>query len=89
METNLVCAKNTITLMLQNVTSPHFHSHDLLLIPGRRVSVDQFLNSLPKVVVKAGRVIDIRDSVRDTLQVGNFCSTTSSLFGLELNGHIL
>lgn len=33
------------------------------------MSVDQFLNRLPKVVVKAGRVIDIRDSLRDILQV--------------------
>lgn len=87
-ETNLVCATNTVTLILQNVTSPHFHSRDFLLIPGRRVSVDHFLNRLPKVAVKAGRVIHIRDSVRDTLQVGNCCSTTPSLFGLELNGHI-
>ena len=31
--------------------------------------MDQFLNRLPKVVVKAGRVIDIRDSVKTSLQV--------------------
>lgn len=37
--------------------------------------MDQFLNRLPKVVVKAGRVIDIRDSLRDTLQVRHSCST--------------
>lgn len=37
--------------------------------------MDQFLNRLPKVVVKAGRVIDIRDSLRDILQVRNSCST--------------
>lgn len=43
--------------------------------------MDQFLNGLPKAVVKAGRVIDIRESVRDTLQVGNCRSTTPSLFG--------
>uniref|UniRef100_A0A3B4Y0M7 UBX domain-containing protein 11 n=1 Tax=Seriola lalandi dorsalis TaxID=1841481 RepID=A0A3B4Y0M7_SERLL len=30
-----------------------------------------FLNRLPKVVVKAGRVIDVRDSLRATLQVRN------------------
>uniref|UniRef100_A0A3P8YVI8 Uncharacterized protein n=1 Tax=Esox lucius TaxID=8010 RepID=A0A3P8YVI8_ESOLU len=32
-------------------------------------SLGQFLNRLPKVVVKAGRVIDIRDSVKASLQV--------------------
>ncbi|XP_019896254.2 UBX domain-containing protein 11 isoform X2 [Esox lucius] len=37
-------------------------------IPGRKLTMDQFLNRLPKVVVKAGRVIDIRDSVKASLQ---------------------
>ncbi|KAM3873414.1 UBX domain-containing protein 11 [Diretmus argenteus] len=37
-------------------------------IPGLKLAVDQFLNRLPKVVVKAGRVIDVRDSVKATLQ---------------------
>uniref|UniRef100_A0A671W407 UBX domain-containing protein 11 n=1 Tax=Sparus aurata TaxID=8175 RepID=A0A671W407_SPAAU len=36
---------------------------------GKKMSVDQFVNRLPKVIVKAGRVIDIRDSVRGALQV--------------------
>lgn len=36
---------------------------------GRKLTMDQFLNRLPKVVVKAGRVIDIRDSVKASLQV--------------------
>uniref|UniRef100_A0A3B4UXL2 UBX domain-containing protein 11 n=1 Tax=Seriola dumerili TaxID=41447 RepID=A0A3B4UXL2_SERDU len=40
-------------------------------IPGKTVTMDQFLNRLPKVVVKAGRVIDVRDSLRATLQVRN------------------
>uniref|UniRef100_A0A8C7T409 UBX domain-containing protein 11 n=1 Tax=Oncorhynchus mykiss TaxID=8022 RepID=A0A8C7T409_ONCMY len=35
----------------------------------RKMTMDQFLNRLPKVVVKAGRVIDIRDSVKASLQV--------------------
>ncbi|KAM9353454.1 UBX domain-containing protein 11 [Symphorus nematophorus] len=39
-----------------------------LLLTGKKLSMDQFLNRLPKVVVKAGRVIDIRDSLRATLQ---------------------
>ncbi|KAM6967518.1 UBX domain-containing protein 11 [Aplochiton taeniatus] len=34
----------------------------------RKLTMDQFLNKLPKVVVKAGRVIDIRDSVKASLQ---------------------
>ncbi|XP_018541817.1 UBX domain-containing protein 11 [Lates calcarifer] len=37
-------------------------------IPGKKLTTDQFLRRLPKVVVKAGRVIDIRDSLRATLQ---------------------
>ena len=41
----------------------------LMLSSGKKMSVDQFVNRLPKVVVKAGRVIDIRDSVRGVLQV--------------------
>uniref|UniRef100_A0A3P8TV11 UBX domain-containing protein 11 n=1 Tax=Amphiprion percula TaxID=161767 RepID=A0A3P8TV11_AMPPE len=34
-----------------------------------KLTTDQFLNKLPKLVVKGGRVIDVRDSVRATLQV--------------------
>uniref|UniRef100_A0A096MBK6 UBX domain-containing protein 11 n=1 Tax=Poecilia formosa TaxID=48698 RepID=A0A096MBK6_POEFO len=34
----------------------------------RRLTTDQFLNKLPKVVVKAGNVITIRGSLRKTLQ---------------------
>ncbi|CAB1333593.1 unnamed protein product [Coregonus sp. 'balchen'] len=37
-------------------------------IPDRKLTMDQFLNRLPKVVVKAGRVIDIRDSLKASLQ---------------------
>lgn len=33
------------------------------------MTTDQFLNKLPKLVVKAGRVIDIRNSLRAKLQV--------------------
>nr|XP_046254403.1 LOW QUALITY PROTEIN: UBX domain-containing protein 11 [Scatophagus argus] len=46
---------------------------------GNKLSVDQFLRSLPKVVVKAGRVIDIRESVRDTLQQGSSDVQSSNL----------
>uniref|UniRef100_A0A3B5MDE6 UBX domain-containing protein 11 n=1 Tax=Xiphophorus couchianus TaxID=32473 RepID=A0A3B5MDE6_9TELE len=35
----------------------------------QRLTTDQFLNKLPKVVVKAGNVINIRGSLRRTLQV--------------------
>uniref|UniRef100_A0A668TQK2 UBX domain-containing protein 11 n=1 Tax=Oreochromis aureus TaxID=47969 RepID=A0A668TQK2_OREAU len=34
-----------------------------------KMTTDQFLNKLPKLVVKAGRVIDIRNSLRAKLQV--------------------
>ncbi|XP_035807890.1 UBX domain-containing protein 11 isoform X2 [Amphiprion ocellaris] len=37
-------------------------------LPGKKLTTDQFLNKLPKLVVKGGRVIDVRDSVRATLQ---------------------
>ncbi|XP_054898360.1 UBX domain-containing protein 11 [Poeciliopsis prolifica] len=37
-------------------------------VPERRLTTDQFLNKLPKVVVKAGNVIDIRGPLRRTLQ---------------------
>uniref|UniRef100_A0A3B3V1J7 UBX domain-containing protein 11 n=1 Tax=Poecilia latipinna TaxID=48699 RepID=A0A3B3V1J7_9TELE len=37
----------------------------------RRLTTDQFLNKLPKVVVKAGNVINIRGSLRKTLQVSS------------------
>ncbi|MBN3301949.1 UBX11 protein, partial [Amia calva] len=36
---------------------------------GPRLSVEQFLNRLPKAVIKEGKVIDIRGSIRDNLQV--------------------
>ncbi|XP_061676999.1 UBX domain-containing protein 11 [Syngnathoides biaculeatus] len=36
--------------------------------PGKTVKTNQFLNRLPKVTVKAGQVVDIRDAVRPTWQ---------------------
>uniref|UniRef100_A0A3Q3LJ82 UBX domain-containing protein 11 n=1 Tax=Labrus bergylta TaxID=56723 RepID=A0A3Q3LJ82_9LABR len=35
------------------------------------IAHQKFLNKLPKVIVKAGRVIDVRDSLRTTLQVSS------------------
>uniref|UniRef100_A0A3Q3WHI4 UBX domain-containing protein 11 n=1 Tax=Mola mola TaxID=94237 RepID=A0A3Q3WHI4_MOLML len=59
---------------------PHFSL--FLLVSGKKVSTDQFLNRLPKMVVKGGRVIDIRDSVRDTLlDVRSSCSLIAMLQG--------
>ncbi|XP_048010117.1 UBX domain-containing protein 11 isoform X1 [Megalobrama amblycephala] len=37
-------------------------------IPGRKLSMEQFLRKLPESVVKAGKVISIRDSVKAHLQ---------------------
>ncbi|XP_069130862.1 UBX domain-containing protein 11-like isoform X3 [Argopecten irradians] len=37
---------------------------------GRKLSTEQFLSKLPKNVVKDGKVIDIRDSVNNTLKGG-------------------
>ncbi|XP_033741236.1 UBX domain-containing protein 11-like isoform X2 [Pecten maximus] len=38
--------------------------------PGRKLSTDQFLSKLPKNVIRDGKVIDIRESVNDTLKGG-------------------
>lgn len=68
MEVRLVCAVK-ITLIAPStapVTTLIFMSSSG---PGQKMSVDQFQNKLPKVVIKAGRVIDIRGSLRDILQV--------------------
>ncbi|XP_054477213.1 UBX domain-containing protein 11 [Anoplopoma fimbria] len=48
-------------------------------LPGRKLSTDQFLNKLPKVVVKAGCVIDIRDSLRAVLQGSSDAQSSNSL----------
>lgn len=45
------------------------HSHVFFWFKGKKLTTDQFLNKLPKLVVKAGRVIDIRNSLRAKLQV--------------------
>lgn len=37
-------------------------------IPGKKLSMEQFLRKLPETVVKAGKVISIRDSVKTHLQ---------------------
>ncbi|KAM8977427.1 UBX domain-containing protein 11 [Pelodytes ibericus] len=37
-------------------------------LPGPQLSMDQFLNKLPKSVVRGGRVLDIRGPVREALQ---------------------
>lgn len=47
------------------------HSDHFFLFAGRKLTTEQFLNKLPKLVVKDGRVIDIRDSLRATLQVSS------------------
>ncbi|KAK9513542.1 hypothetical protein VZT92_027068 [Zoarces viviparus] len=48
-------------------------------LPGKRLSMDQFLNRLPKVVVKAGCVIDIRDSLRAVLQGSSDAQSSNSV----------
>lgn len=45
--------------------------HLFYWLTGKKLTTHQFLNRLPKAVVKAGRVIDIRDSLRATLQVSS------------------
>ncbi|XP_053433030.1 UBX domain-containing protein 11 isoform X2 [Nycticebus coucang] len=36
--------------------------------PGSKMTIEKFLNSLPKCVIRQGEVIDIRGPIRDTLQ---------------------
>ncbi|XP_067867553.1 UBX domain-containing protein 11 isoform X2 [Heterodontus francisci] len=38
-------------------------------IPGPKLSVEQFLSRLPKTIIRAGKVIDIRGDIKDILQV--------------------
>ncbi|KAM7382667.1 hypothetical protein PAMP_002389 [Pampus punctatissimus] len=52
-------------------------------LPGKKLSTDQFLNRLPKVVVKAGRVIEIRDSVRTTLQGSSNAQNSDSVILID------
>ncbi|XP_023275544.1 UBX domain-containing protein 11 isoform X5 [Seriola lalandi dorsalis] len=52
-------------------------------IPGKTVTMDQFLNRLPKVVVKAGRVIDVRDSLRATLQGSSDVQSSESVVFID------
>ncbi|XP_035765909.1 UBX domain-containing protein 11 [Neolamprologus brichardi] len=48
-------------------------------LPGKKLTTDQFLNKLPKSVVKAGRVIDIRNSLRAKLQGTSDVDSSSSV----------
>ena len=57
------------------------------MFAGHQLTVQQFLDKLPKSVIKEGKIIDIRSSVGDTLQVGtdfnqaNLCwNLTSCIF---------
>ncbi|XP_059194372.1 UBX domain-containing protein 11 [Centropristis striata] len=52
-------------------------------LPGKKPSTDQFLNRLPNVVVKAGRVIDIRDSVRAALQGSSDARSSNSVILID------
>ncbi|XP_045902069.1 UBX domain-containing protein 11 isoform X1 [Micropterus dolomieu] len=61
----------------------HCHSHASLLVTGKKLSTNQFLNRLPKVVVKAGRVIDIRDSLRATLQGSSDAQRSNSVILID------
>ncbi|XP_053288000.1 UBX domain-containing protein 11 isoform X3 [Pleuronectes platessa] len=46
---------------------------------GKKLTTDQFLSRMPKVVVKAGRVIDIRESLRATLQGSSAAQSDSAI----------
>ncbi|KAI1894945.1 hypothetical protein AGOR_G00120990 [Albula goreensis] len=42
--------------------------HETLGDQGGKLSMEQFLNKLPKMVIKAGKVFDIQNSLKETLQ---------------------
>ena len=42
------------------------------LLPGPKVSVENFLSRLPASVVKGGRVLDVRAGVAEVLHVSNY-----------------
>ncbi|KAL6108985.1 ubxn11 [Pungitius sinensis] len=50
-----------------------------LKLPGKESSTDRFLKKLPKMVVKAGRVIDVRDSLRAVLQGSSDAQSSNSV----------
>ncbi|XP_074510246.1 UBX domain-containing protein 11 [Sebastes fasciatus] len=52
-------------------------------LPGKKLGMDQFLNRLPKVVVKAGRVIDIRDSLKAALQGSSDAQSSNSVILID------
>ncbi|XP_026225692.1 UBX domain-containing protein 11 isoform X2 [Anabas testudineus] len=52
-------------------------------IPGKKQTIQQFLNRLPKVVVKAGRVIDVRGSLRTTLQGSTEAQSSDSVILID------
>ncbi|XP_067366475.1 UBX domain-containing protein 11 isoform X2 [Channa argus] len=54
-----------------------------LQIPVKKLTMHQFLNRLPKVVVKAGRVIDIRDSLQATLQGSSEAQSSDSVILID------
>ncbi|XP_033879933.1 UBX domain-containing protein 11-like [Acipenser ruthenus] len=51
-------------------------------LPGHRLSVGQFLNKLPKSVIKEGKVIDIRGAIEQNLQ-GSSSSPSPSVILIE------
>ena len=46
------------------------------LLPGPKVSVENFLSRLPASVVKGGRVLDVRAGVAEVLHVSNYITKT-------------
>lgn len=69
-KTHLVCPAN-ITDNPRMSQQSSLSSSCFPLVTGKKSSMDRFLNRFPKAIVKAGRVIDIRESLRATLQVSS------------------
>ncbi|KAM8869538.1 UBX domain-containing protein 11 isoform 2-T2 [Spinachia spinachia] len=59
-----------------------------LELPGKEWSTDRFLRKLPKVVVKAGRVIDIRDSLRASLQGSSDEQSSNSVILIDTSARL-
>ena len=58
------------------------------ILPGPKVSVENFLSRLPVSVVKGGRVLDVRAGVAEVLHVSNITKIkiNPSVYSLGMGG---
>ena len=56
-------------------------SYDFVTFVGPKLTMEQFLNKLPKNVIKSGKVVSVRDSVMDHMKVLTLLNAISRLSG--------